>query len=270
MHKINRYWINGVEQSLIAVSDRAVQFGDGCFTTARAVEGKILRLDDHLRRLHSAAQRLLMPEIAWAELSSEMQFAAESVGDGVVKATITRGSGGRGYSAAGCDSPNRIVATSAYPQHYLALAEQGVTLALSPIALARNPLLAGVKHLNRLEQVLIRLHLDQTTADEALVLDTSGVLVECCAANLFWRKGKQVFTPDLTQAGVDGIMRQHIIRLLTQSDYQIAVVAAAPDALADADEVLICNALMPVLPVIRAATWTYGSRQLFDFLRQHC
>ncbi|WP_257895800.1 aminotransferase class IV, partial [Enterobacter roggenkampii] len=77
----------------------------------------------------------------------------------------------------------------AYPAHYARWREEGVTLTLSPVRLGRNPMLAGLKHLNRLEQVLIRTHLEQTDADEALVLDSEGRITECCAANLFWRQG---------------------------------------------------------------------------------
>ncbi|MDI9228771.1 aminodeoxychorismate lyase, partial [Serratia bockelmannii] len=173
------YWINGQRHDALAPSDRGLQFGDGCFTTARVVDGKIELLPWHLERLQQTAQRLMLPTTDWAAFEREMAQAAESIPLGVVKAILTRGSGGRGYSPTGCENPTRIVARSSYPAHYLQWREQGITLALSPVALARNPLLAGLKHLNRLEQVLIRAHLDQTAADEALVLDTAGMLVEC-------------------------------------------------------------------------------------------
>lgn len=117
---------------------------------------------------------------------------------------------------------------------------------------------------------MIRRHLDQHGADEALVLDTHDRLVECCAANLFWRRGKQVFTPDLSQSGVDGLTRRHIMKLLEQSDYQLQVVADPLDVLATADEVLICNALMPLISVNQAEAWCYRSRDLYDFLSPNC
>lgn len=89
---------------------------------------------------------------------------------GVLKVIISRGSGGRGYSAMNCQAATRILSVSAYPAYYSQWRKQGITLTLSPIPLGRNPYLAGLKHLNRLEQVLIRSHLEQTDADEALVL----------------------------------------------------------------------------------------------------
>lgn len=264
------YWINGQQHDALAASDRGLQFGDGCFTTARVRDGNIDLLPWHLERMQQAAQRLLLPAVDWAALECEMRHAAASLQLGVVKAILTRGSGGRGYSPQGCAAPTRIVTRSTYPTHYLSWRDEGITLALSPVALARNPLLAGLKHLNRLEQVLIRAHLDQADAHETLVLDTAGMLVECCAANLFWRKGKNVFTPNLDQAGVAGVMRRRVIELLQGSEYLLHDVSEPITTLADAEEVLVCNALMPLLPVNRAQSWRYPARQLYDFLRPHC
>ncbi len=264
-------WINGISGKLLAAGDRAVQFGDGSFTTARIVAGNIQHLAGHISRLKNASQRLMIDGVDWTALEAEMIHAASLQGEGVVKAIISRGEGGRGYSPQGCSSPTRIISVSEYPAHYHQWRQHGVTLARSPVALSCNPLLAGIKHLNRLEQVMIRLHLDQTDAHEALVVDTSGMLVECCAANIFWRKGHEAFTPDLSDSGVCGIMRNHIISLLTQSGiYTISVVKQSPEILQEADEVIICNALMPVLPVRQADEWHFTSSQLYDFLHQVC
>lgn len=263
-------WINGQLQQQLAVSDRGTQFGDGCFTTARVRDGEILWLDRHLARLQQAAERLMLPSIDWLSLSHEMSLAAQGRGEGIVKVILTRGHGGRGYSIQGCDNPTRIVMQADYPAHYAHWREQGVSLHLSSVALARSPLLAGIKHLNRLEQILIRIDLEQRAADEVLVLDTSGALVECCAANLFWRKGNRVYTPDLSYAGVDGVARQHIISLLSGSDFELHIVTEPVDTLADADEAIICNALMPVVPVNQAQSWCYRSRRLYRFLSPNC
>lgn len=264
------YWINGEPCAHFTPDDRGLQFGDGCFTTARVVEGRIDLLAWHLERMQQGSERLLLPAIDWVAFENEMTQAAKSISLGVMKAIVTRGIGGRGYSSQGCSHPTRIISTTAYPEHYRQWRESGISLALSPVQLSRNPLLAGLKHLNRLEQVLIRSHLDQTTAHEALVLDTSGLLVECCAANLFWRKQKNVFTPNLDQAGVAGVMRRRIIELLANSNYSLCVVNEPLETLAEADEVLVCNALMPLLSVNSAGSWHYCSRQLYDFLLPHC
>ncbi|WP_033576263.1 aminodeoxychorismate lyase [Dickeya chrysanthemi] len=264
------WWIDGKAEQQLPVSDRSVQFGDGCFTTARVVEGQIVWLERHIQRLQQGAEKLLLPDVDWSLLCEEMQQAAAGRVEGVVKVIISRGNGGRGYSPAGCQQPVRIVMQAPYPSHYARWRQDGIQLALSPVPLAQNAWLAGIKHLNRLEQVLIRMHLERSGADEALVLDTSGALVECCAANLFWRKGKRVFTPDVALSGVDGVARRHIMALLQVSVFELHVVSASLDVLADADEVLVCNALMPVIPVNQAHTWRYRSRELYDFLSPNC
>lgn len=260
-------WINGEPHDSLAVRDRAVQFGDGCFTTARILRGKVVALEAHLQRLAQGCERLMIQHIDWRSLRDEMIYAASTRAEGVLKVILTRGAGGRGYSALGCDRPTRIVSLSDYPAHYPQLRQTGVKLALSTVRLGRNPLLAGIKHLNRLEQVLIRTELEQTDADEALVLDTEGMLVECCAANLFWRRGNQIFTPSLADSGVRGIQRQQVIQLLREQGTEVAEVREPAAVLATADEVLITNALMPVLPVYQIEQQTYSSRQLFNLIR---
>lgn len=112
------FWINGVEQNLISASDRSVQFGDGCFTTARVSDGRVVWLDQHVLRLQRATERLLLPTVNWKILTKEMVEAASHTESGVLKVIISRGSGGRGYSGTACQHPTRIISLSDYPAHY--------------------------------------------------------------------------------------------------------------------------------------------------------
>ena len=263
------FLINGLEQETLPASDRATQFGDGCCTTARILNGDVCLPDAHILRLRKACETLLIPFSQWDTLESEMRQLASGKACGVLKVIISRGSGGRGYSGSACLHPTRILSVSDYPSHYARWREEGVVLALSPVRLGRNPMLAGIKHLNRLEQVLIRTHLEQTEAVEALVLDSEGYITECCAANLLWRKGSDVFTPSLEQAGVNGIMRQFCIQL-ARGGFRVVEVNAKEEALMVADEVVICNALMPVVPVRAYGHKCWSSRELFQFLAPIC
>lgn len=263
-------WINGIKQSTLAASDRGLQFGDGCFTTAAVRQGNILLLKNHLQRLRQGCERLWIGGTDWLQLEAEMKQAAQGQEQAVLKVIISAGSGGRGYSRQGCAEPTRIVSLAPWPHHYATLQQRGVSLSLSPVRLARNPLFAGIKHLNRLEQVLIRAHLDQTDADEALVLDTEGWVVECCAANLFWRHGTQIYTPDLSESGVDGIMRRSLMAQLAAAGQACQVIKSEPAQLLDADEVVICNALMPVLPVRQIEASHFTERSLFNQLLACC
>ncbi|BET97260.1 aminodeoxychorismate lyase [Xenorhabdus taiwanensis] len=270
------YWINGNQCDHIPVNDRAVQFGDGCFTTIRVEQGIPALLPLHIKRLQKGVEKLFMPALSWFQLENHIKQVVKGCGSGVLKVILSRGTGGRGYSFVDTITPTQILSLSPYPERYVTQRQTGVALTLSPIPMGINPYLAGIKHLNRLEQVLIKRFIEQSGADEALVLDSDGLLVECGTANIFWRKGKNVYTPDLSQCGVEGVMRQKIIELLAKSDYSLSCVMRYPEALAYADEVIICNSLMPVLPVSRIQAhknqpaWKYQSRELHDYLLPEC
>ena len=264
------FLINGHKQDSLAASDRAIQFGDGCFTTARIIDGKVSLLSAHIQRLQEACRRLMIVCDFWTQLEHEMATLAVDQQNGVLKVVISRGSGGRGYSTLNSGPATRMLSVTAYPMHYERLRKEGMLLALSPVRLGRNPYLAGIKHLNRLEQVLIRSHLEQTNADEALVLDSEGWVTECCAANLLWRQGNDVYTPSLEQAGVNGIMRQFCLQQLAHSGFRVVEVSAREEALHQADEIIICNALMPVVPVRAYGQYSLSSRELFQFLAPIC
>ncbi|MGL9769855.1 MAG: aminodeoxychorismate lyase [Sodalis sp. (in: enterobacteria)] len=264
------YWINGIPQAQLLPTDRTIHFGDGFFTTTRVVNGDIPLLAWHLERLKLAAQRLLFSSFDTDALRLEMLTVAEKGGDGVLKALISRGSSDRGYSFKGCGAPVRIVFFSPTPARYSHWRQYGIQLRQSPVRLARNPLLAGIKHNNRLEQVLIHAYLERDDADEALVLDSEGVVVECASANLFWRRGQEVFTPALHYAGVAGVMRRHVISLLPALGYVLTQVAVGPEALATADEVFITNSLLPIVPVKAIDERHYNNRTLYLQLYPLC
>lgn len=264
------FLINGAYQTHLPANDRSIQFGDGCFTTARIVAGEIRFLSLHIARLQQACQRLLIPFTQWQTLETEMTEVARSQDYAVLKVIISRGSGGRGYNPTQCDNPVRIMSVSRFPDFYAEWKNTGVTLGLSSVRMGINPSLAGIKHLNRLEQVLIRAELEQANQHETIVLDSDGMMVECCAANLFWREGEAVYTPYVDRSGVNGTMRQHIMAELTRQGRVVRQIRATPDALLHADEAFICNALMPIIPVRQAIATRYTSRELYSFLAPLC
>lgn len=112
--------------------------------------------------------------------------------------------------------------------------------------------------------------------DEAIVTDTNGILIGCCAENIFLRKGKQIYTPNLNYAGVEGVIRKQVIVSLSDTDYELFYISDYPNILAQSNEVIITNALMPILSVKCIITqptqpvWNYYSRELFDFFMPYC
>ncbi|MXP67461.1 aminodeoxychorismate lyase [Pantoea sp. Aalb] len=263
-------WINGIKTVNLSAFDRAVQFGDGCFTTAAVLNGKVIFLKNHLKRLKENCQRLFINLPNFMLLESEICYAAIGYKKAVLKVILTSGIGERGYSRTKQNKPTRIILLSPWPNHYEILKGKGVILITSPIELARNPLLAGMKHLNRLEQVLIRRHCDYNGGDEALVLDTKGKIISCCAANIFWRKGNDIYTPNLKYAGVNGIMRCYLIDQIIATGQNCHIVEMSKKEVINADEITICNSLMPVLPVRQIDNILFIKSFLFNQLNKFC
>ena len=258
-------WINGKACNQLSSDDRGLAYGDGFFTTMNLKKGAIELWPLHLKRITVSLSRLDFPRLDLPELESEVSDIAQQKGEGILKLIITRGSGGRGYNPMGCEQPVTILRWFPAVTQYQALRSQGIDLIDCQTPISGIPQLAGLKTLNRLEQVLLKQELEFKNAFEGVVCDLNGNVVECSSSNLFWRKGKQVFTPKLDLCGVDGVMRQHIIKLLESSHYAIAQVTCPPSELIAADELFITNSLMPLLPVAR-----YNDRRFSDFSLSHC
>lgn len=241
--------LDGNQAAGLSPADRGLTLGDGFFSTMRVRNGQICLLPYHLARIRSSLARLQFPALEWDVMVSAMQSRAASLHEGVLKIILTRGEGGRGYSPVACTRPTVILSAHAYPAHYDTWQAQGIALGEIDQRLGRQPLLAGLKTLGRLEQVLFKAELESRGLAEALVCDTQGDLVEAVTANLFWRQGQRVFTPDLSQAGVAGVMRAWCLDRLQQWQWDIQAVRQTADALALADEIWLTNALMGLVPV---------------------
>jgi len=242
--------VNGIEQSNVAVTDRAMQYGDGCFTTILVEHGKPRLWPLHLQRLQNNVAAFHITDPDWAQVTETVHLLAAKYPDhGGVKVLISRGSGGRGYSSVGCTTTQVVISDFAWPAHYTAWQQQGIALGVCQQRLALSPMLAGFKHLNRLEQVLLKQETEQAGWLDAVALDVNGDVVEATASNIFWRRGQTLYTPELDMSGVHGVMRAHVITLAADCGYCIEFVKKPLDVLLCADEVFITNALMALVPV---------------------
>lgn len=237
--------INQQVSNAILVADRALNYGDGVFTTARITAGQIEFCSAHFNRLISACYALDINNFDHQNYLSYCQNIASKYNHAVMKIVITAGIGGRGYSRVGIEYPQVIVTIFDLPKHYADWQQQGVSLGVAEYQLGLNPKLAGIKHLNRLEQVLIRRELDQSLVDDLVVTDLNGAMVEASCANIFWLKQGQLYTPKLINAGVNGIMRQHILANLPQSQEVLCTI----DTLNQCDAIYLTNSLMGIVPV---------------------
>ncbi|MGF1725532.1 aminodeoxychorismate lyase [Photobacterium nomapromontoriensis] len=242
--------INGKSQSQLAVTDRAIQYGDGCFTTMLVEQGQICLWPYHLERLQLTVRAFMIEDPDWEMLTHTVtQMAQTMTGKVGIKILISRGSGGRGYSTIGCDDTQIVISDFCWPTHYSQWQQQGIPLGICQQRLGLSPMLAGYKHLNRLEQVLLKREVEQQGWLDAVVMDSSDCVVETVASNLFWRKDNRLFTPKLDLSGVHGVMRRHIIELAPSIGYHLSLVNEPLESVLAADEVFITNALMALVPV---------------------
>lgn len=241
--------IDGQPADQVSVADRGLNYGDGLFETLRVSQGQIALIDYHLARLQRGLQALrLQADIQ--VVAAEWRDLAQRMGAGVIKLTLTRGVGPRGYAI---PAPARAVRIQQCfpPASYPAERTQaGIRLFPCVTRLARQPLLAGIKHLNRLEQVLARSEWADPQYAEGLVCDTQGLPVECTMSNLFARVDGRWLTPALTQCGVRGVMREYLLDQLRAHGEQVEEAEMDYSLLTSASELFCCNSLYGIWPIV--------------------
>jgi len=167
---------------------------------------------------------------------------------GVLKLMVTRGISGRGYKISGDESPSLIWTHYELPDYPAAFFLEGVDTHVCRTMVSRNPALAGIKHLNRLENVLARQEW-QTEYQEGLMCDEFGNIIEGTMSNFFAFKNNILVTPDLTAAGVSGIMRQHILDIARQKGITTEIRDIPIAELDTIDGAMLTNCLIGAWPV---------------------
>ncbi|MEH6472688.1 MAG: aminodeoxychorismate lyase [Halopseudomonas sp.] len=247
---MNHSLVNGHPDSHISLFDRGFSYGDGVFETLLVEAGKPLLLQRHLRRLRKGLKRLgiEIDQLFRECLKSEIEQLCLGQQRAILKIVVTRGEGGRGYRAAAELQPNRMLIVSAaadYPSYWY---QQGCELYLCHTRLGINPLLAGIKHLNRLEQVLARSEW-QDQYPEGLVCDIHDRLIEGTMSNLFLVRGQQLLTPLIDNCGVAGVVRSVIIDWAERNSINVLEQNLTVDDLFSADGAFLTNTGFGILPI---------------------
>jgi 4-amino-4-deoxychorismate lyase len=240
--------VNGVEGAAISTDDRGLQYGDGLFETMGAAQGKVQRLDLHLARLAEGCHRLGMPTPSADVIAAECERVLEGLGAAVVKLIVTRGPGPRGYPPPQEPTLTRIVVSTAQ-QVSEAEAARPLVVRVCETRLGRNPRLAGIKHLNRLEQVLAGAELREPAVDEGIMRSTDDRIVCGTAANLFMVRKGRLLTPQISDCGVSGVMRETVLRTAAKLGIDVEVGDFTLADLERADEFFLTNAVRGIRPV---------------------
>jgi len=242
-------WLNGVEKDTLAISDRGLSYGHGVFETILLKEGRLNLWDLHLQRLILGCVRLGIPTEGLEQALESDLACLPPAHTGIVKLIITCGSGGRGYATPDNAQVSRIIQLTPLPDYTELPALKGIAVCHCSTRLAIQPLLAGIKHLNRLEQVLARAEWQGSVYREGLVCSMEGELIEATMSNLFFVRNGELCTPDLSRCGVAGVMRARILQIAQQSKMPVRVGRYWPRVLDEADEIFICNSLIGIWPV---------------------
>lgn len=244
-------------------SDRGLAYGDGLFETLAVHRGRARYLARHLDRLARGCERLALPLPDVGELRRRLEQLAAGLDRGVLKLVLTRGTGPRGYAPPAQPVPTVILTAAALSSPPPA----EISLTTLAVCLGENEKLAGIKHLCRLEQVLGQLELQTIDADEGLMLSTSGAVIGGTSRNLFAVFGRRLVTPELSRAGIEGVMRRSVLEICPSLGIDAETGVLDRAALDGADELFLTNALVGVQSVSRLDGRALPSRAMARQLR---
>ena len=272
--------VNGEYREHIEISDRGFQYGDGLFETIAVIDGQPVFFDRHIDRLEAGCRRLFIPFPGTELLTFEAKKLCRHSNKAVLKLILTRGSGGRGYRQPEVIQTTRVLSLHPFPSFpgssqgaFASIyEEQGIVVRFCDTRLGLNPVLAGIKHLNRLEQILARAEWTDPDIQEGIMLDMNEHVIEGTMTNLFYVKNDTLYTSTITLTGVAGIMRGVIMVMASDHDLSVIEHTFTKDELLTADEVFVCNSIVGIWPIkqIAAKYFSVGvrTRQLQAWLIQ--
>ncbi|WP_297526992.1 aminodeoxychorismate lyase [Thiohalobacter sp.] len=262
-------WIDGRPADSLPLPDRGLDYGDGLFETCAVVDGRVELLEAHLDRLARGCERLGLPMPERALLAAEMRALASGWATAVLRLQLTRGTGGRGYAPPEAVRVRRLLTLSPWPEGLLRFDGQGARLRTCTLRLGHQPLLAGIKHLNRLEQVLAAREVQAMGCDEGLLLDTEGHVIEGTRSNLFLiGDDGTLVTPELSRCGVAGVMRGALMGCCAAAGIPCTVRPVTIEALQGAAGLLLTNSLIGLRPVAELDGRPLPVSPLADRLRE--
>ncbi|MER3547098.1 MAG: aminodeoxychorismate lyase [Rhodanobacteraceae bacterium] len=241
----SRTLVDGSAGARIDVNDRGLLYGDGLFETILFVDGEAPLWPRHVQRLLHGCEKLLLPKPDVVALAREASQVVNGMPRAVVRITLTRGSGARGYAPPTIAECTRIIAAFEAPSIPPDWYARGIRVRFADLKLAAQPRLAGIKHLNRLEQVLARAEWNDSEILEALLFDEDGHVICATAANIFIARDGELITPPLDYCGVAGVARAEVLARIPRAQ----VRAIDREELMQADEIFLVSSVRGVMPV---------------------
>jgi 4-amino-4-deoxychorismate lyase len=265
------HWVNGQLGGAIDATDRGFAYGDTLFETFRCHLGKVHLWDYHAERLRRGLETLdIRCSLGRVEqqLGQGLEWLREQeIEQAAGRLAVSRGPAGRGYRSAGGE-PTLVLSLGEI--HPWRRPHAPLQVAICRTRLGCQPALAGIKHGNRLEQVLAARELDVLGMDEGLQLNTRGELVCAVSGNILLVSNGQLMTPPIVDCGVAGTVRRLVLDELAPALGLPAIEKVLlPADLDTADELMVSNAVAGIRSVSRCGSACFTSTKWGDNLREN-
>ncbi len=253
--------VNGRRCRSIDCADRGLAYGDGVFETIAIANQRPEFWSQHMDRLHHGCHILNIPPPDPGDLARQIATLCQDMpiqdppSQAIIKIIVTRGSGGRGYAPPPQSTPTIVLSRHEWPSYPVEWASNGVTIRLCQIRLSQQPAFAGIKHLNRLENILARAEWQDSEIAEGLLCDHHDHLIEGVMSNLFLLRGGIWATPDLESCGVAGVMRQVVLDLAQECGIPMVIRNIDQAELQKAEGLFLTNSIIGIWPVRNIAAY---------------
>lgn len=259
--------VNAIQTDTVDVLDRGLAYGDGIFRTLLLRDGKALAWKRQYAKIAADCLQLGLQAPLQAALEADLRHIAADTPDCVVKIIVTRGSGTRGYAVAGTQLPRTITISSPLPAYPPAYVEQGIDVRVCDLRLAQQPALAGIKHLNRLENVLARSEWNDPQIAEGILLDGADNVIGGTMSNIFIVRNNTLLTPDLSASGIGGVTRERLLAAAPALGLKTRIGTFRLADVYEADAVLVCNSVIGVWQIRALGQYYWQAHPLIRVLR---
>jgi branched-chain amino acid aminotransferase len=255
-------------QAVVPVNDRGFLLGDGLFETMRVVKGKPFRFAQHLERMTRGADFL---KIKSPFTPKELEkFAAQLIeqnkmSDAILRVTLTRGAGERGYNFNYECKPTIVMTLHAAPSlenH----AEWNLITSSFHIP-AADPL-SSFKTTSKILHVMARAEAKEKGADEALLINTNGEVAETTSGNLFWIYNDKICTVPTGRGVLPGITRAVVLEICQALGLSVNKRVIKPEALRNSEGIFVTQSALGIIPVSSFDGETVAASPLVDQIAQ--
>ena len=252
-------------EAKVSVFDHGLLYGDGVFEGIRSYNGRVFKLDEHLERLYDSAKSIMLQIPISIETMKETVLETlrrNHLTEAYIRLIITRGVGDLGLDPDKCPKPSIIIIADKivlYPQKFY---EDGLEIVTASVrrnyAEAINP---RIKSLNYLNNILAKIEGKQAGAEEVLMLNAEGYVVECTGDNIFWIKNETLVTPPVHMGILEGVTRNSVINLARDAGMHVEERVFTRHDLYIADECFLTGTAAEVIPVVKIDRRAIGDGQ---------